>query len=106
MNLQKIIQETKNNGGYTNSISGRYSVAIKGYEKIVSENEFTVETLEKYISEVGQEFGTWLDNGQVYLDKVECFDNLETALNEAEKREELAIFDLVELKEIRIEGVK
>lgn len=106
MELTKIVEKTFENGGYTNSIKGRYAVAIKGFEKQIDAKEFNENDIKEFVKENGQEFGTWLEKGIVYLDKVECFDNLEIALNEAKKRQELAIFDLVELKEIKIKGGK
>lgn len=104
MKTKKIVEKTFKNGGYTNSIKGRYVVAIKGFEKQIDVKEFNENDIKEFVKENGKEFGTWLEEGIVYLDKVECFNNLETALDEAEKRQELAIFDLVELKEIKIGG--
>ena len=104
MDYKKIVQDTLSNGGYTNKAKekNRFVVAVKGHEKIVDIKDFSETTIKQYVEENGQEFGTWLYQGKVYLDKVETFENKEKAISEAKKRKELAIFDLETLNEIEL----
>ena len=46
--------------------------------------------------------GTWInpENGQVYLDTVELFEDYDLAMQKAVERDEIAIYDLLESKEI------
>jgi len=102
MDYKKIVEQTKADGGYTHSKGGRYVVAVPGFEKIVPLDEFNTDILKYYVSYVGEEFGTWIDGNTVTLDKVECIHKKELALKLGKQRNEKAIYDLLEKKEIRL----
>lgn len=103
MDYNGIIQQAKEQQGYTHSINGRYVVAVDGYEETLSVEDFTSEVLESYVERHKKdEFGIWIEEGTVYLDIVECHDNASKAMRIAKERNEKAIFDLKELATIYV----
>ena len=111
--MELALAKTIENGGFTNNetVKGRYSVATGINETILSSvDELTVKTLvdyQKTIDKLGVKdytLGTWIDEetGEVYLDTVELIDDYNLAMQKAVERDEIAIYDLLEQKEIRI----
>ena len=109
--MELALAKTIENGGFTNNetVKGRYCVATGINETILpSVDELTVETLENYqktIDKLGVKdytLGTWVnpENNQVYLDTVELFEDYDLAMKKAVERDEIAIYDLLDEKEI------
>lgn len=112
---KKIVQDTLKNGGYTYSaMDGRYSVGT-GEQEIISignvkksviidVKDFNESTLKNAVAELQAiDFGTWLHENQIHVDRVTVFHTLDKALKVARKRKEIAIYDLKENKEIFID---
>lgn len=101
---EKIVQETLKNGGYThNKNGGRYVVAIEGNTVKISADRFNFENVLSYVKVFNNfDLGTWVENGIVYLDTVETYNNFETAKKLGLERGEIAIFDLETMEEIRL----
>ena len=112
LNIMKLaLQKTIEQGGFTNNetVKGRYCVATGINETILPNvDKLTVKTLENYqktIDKLGVKdytLGTWInpENGKVYLDTVELLEDYDLAMQKAVKRDEIAIYDLLENKEI------
>ena len=108
--LNKIVETHNSNSGSSITQTGAdlygkpgwYSVALKGYEKILDKAVITAEDLQKYVAEnkkVLQEHpdafvGSWVDEGKTYLDISRAVRSREVALKLAESSEQKAIFDL------------
>lgn len=106
---KEIIDITESNGGYTYqdnlTSSQRYAVGLGIHERVL--DKITVNELLDYIKIVNKynaSFGTWYneDDRMYYLDISEIYDDKEIALEVARVRNEIAIYDLKENKEIRI----
>lgn len=112
MNYKYIIDETKKNGGFTSENLKKYryisSVSLNS-EVILPLNKFNEKELKKvlaaYTFKDGQGFGTWVNSDNVYIDINRGFNDKKTALKYAMKNYQLAIYDLIDNKEI-ITGVK
>lgn len=102
---KEIVQNTFKNGGHTYSVQdGRYSVGTGKKIVIISKENFNENTLKNAVRELKAiDFGTWLNDGKIYVDKVTVFHQYEKAYNIAKERGEIAIYDLKENKEIFIE---
>lgn len=105
--IQKMIKNTKNNGGYSDEIltQKRYIVSVElEKEVIIDINNFNVKSLLSAIKDftlkVNQGVGTWLNNNKVYVDINQGFNNLDEALSIAIANNQLAIFDTLEEREI------
>ena len=116
----KIIHSTIENGGLTYNpmmnidLAGQKYFAVAMYpdrEKILTLNEFTVETVRDYLldnrdllKDQRNSLGTWLDTEtqKIYLDISRTITDKETALKLAKNNNQLAIFDLKNLTEIRL----
>ncbi len=61
--------------------------------------------LAAYTFKGGQGFGTWVNGDNVYIDINRGFNDKKTALKYAMKNYQLAIYDLIDNKEI-ITGIK
>jgi hypothetical protein len=104
----------QNPDGFTISISQEdgetiLSKTTKG--KIVAylttQNSFGLDGLTKCIAhalENSQTIGGWLDedDNQFYFDSVRVFETIEEAISFGKQQEQIAIFDLDELEEIRL----
>ena len=100
---KKIIQSTKNNGGYSHDTKHRYSVAYGDNEVILPIKEFNEEVVNNYLKK-HTTIGTWLNtkNNMIYLDTSKTIENKAEAIEFAKKSNQLAIYDLIENKEITI----
>jgi hypothetical protein len=90
-------------GGYTSdSVEGRYVVGIGN---IYTGHRQGVAYAIRHLAYSTDRYGMWLDNDTklVYVDRVYGTDNLELALMLGKDNGELAIYDRVECKEIRID---
>ena len=113
LNYRDIVRQTYEKKGsttpLTNNELNRYAVALPDHELIVSRFVFSPELVELYHSGLPKvknaSLGTWLnmDNEKIYLDLSLTFDDLEEAVREAYNNNQIAIYDLKENQEIRIE---
>ena len=119
MDYKELIQATIKNGGATfnpaidNFLSGQYYCVAMYPEKetIIPLENFNEESLKDFmianfilLQDRRNSLGTWLDvdTDNVYLDISRTLKDKETALKIAKKYNQLAIFDLENLKEIRL----
>ena len=102
-NIKNIIKSTKNNGGYSHDTKHRYSVAYGDNEVILSPKEFNEKVVINYLKKHGT-IGTWLNtkNNMIYLDTSKTIESKKEAIKFAKKSNQLAIYDLVKNKEIKI----
>ena len=100
---KEIIKSTKNNGGYSHDTKHRYSVAYGDNEVILSPKEFNEKVVINYLKK-HRTIGTWLNtkNNMIYLDTSRTIENKREAIEFAKKSNQLAIYDLIENKEITI----
>jgi hypothetical protein len=105
-NLFKISQDYPE--GFTLDINTCKMVTtgiIVAYEE--TQNCFGMEGLKKCVEHAKQhdkKIGGWLDSqsGNFYYDSVRTFENLDEALEFGRKNNQIAIFDLDNLREIRL----
>ena len=103
----EVYQSTIENGGVTINIKGEkpsqgYVFALeKETEKVIPQNEFSPKHIEEYIKRYkkklkskGAHLGTWVDEGNVYLDVSYVGEPSEKTIKMAEKAGQLAVFDL------------
>ena len=120
MTTNEIVQLTINNGGCTYSpkthtnLSGKPFYVVSMYpecEKIIPKDKFTSSHVLLYycnhvelLRQESNSLGTWLntDNDMVYLDIVRTVSDKDEALTIAKDNNEIAIFDLLNMKEIRL----
>lgn len=100
-----VLNATMNNGGYTrpNGCNGRYVVGNGQLFKPMTIDQFNGPHGQlRIISALhhGHTFGTWLNDGMVYIDHVITFDGLKDALLFAYANGEKAIYNRQEGKEI------
>lgn len=105
--LQKMVTNTRKNGGYSDDIltQKRYIVSMElKKEVIIPLEKFNEKSLRNAIKDFTlkplQGLGTWLDDGKIYIDINQGFDNLENALQIAIANSQLAIYDTIENKAI------
>ena len=126
LNESALIDVIKNNpDGFTVKIDGSpppktgFVVApIKAAENIIESDSLNEETIQEFVRTLlataeatGKEVyaGGWLnqDNNKYYLDAVQIYDSLDTALYVADSGAQLAIFDIGEFNEIETsEGIE
>ena len=91
----EIIGETLEKGGYTHNKNGRYIVSLKNegsFKFKISEVIPIFNCIHDKI-ESGKNFGTWLYEGEIYIDQIVCTNCMATALQIALINEQLAIYD-------------
>lgn len=107
--INAILKIAKRNpDGFTVKIPNLENVAsgfITAYEE--TQNSFNRQGLEKVINhalENGQTVGGWMDteSNLYYFDSCKVFDNEREAVEFGRQNKQLAIFDLDNLKEIRL----
>lgn len=105
--IKDIMQSIKKEDGYTHKKHDvGYMVSLKGYERKVSleksANEIEKE-IENYIKENTLELlGIWIESGYIYLDQSINIESKNDALQFGKKNEQLAIFDINNMKTINI----
>ena len=114
-NLRQFIFETMENGGCTYNLFAGLSPATGYAVSILKKqttckadlNSFTPYFLSAFIKEHAEKLampynflGSWIDDGQIYLDVVEVTDDLWHAKNVARQNNQLAIFDLGKMETI------
>jgi hypothetical protein len=112
--IERVLEYSeKNPNGFTLNIENfkqvKYGIVVAFKE---TQNSFGKQQLENVINhslENGKKIGGWLnvENGLYYFDSVKVFKNseLKEAVKFAIENEQIAIFDLTNLKEIIIQGV-
>lgn len=115
-NLNDFVRLTKKNGGCTfnletSEINPRrgYAVALKGMEEIVPIIDFKDDVVVEFINN-NVDFlsrhrffiGSWIDDNKVYLDVVELHENIDNAVRDGMKNDQLAIFDCEKQREIKL----
>ena len=105
--LNKMVKNTVSNGGYSDEIltQKRYIVSMElDKEVIIDINNFNQKSLKNAIKDftlkVSQGIGTWLNEGQVYIDINQGFNDLEEAMKIAINNNQLAIYDTLEERAI------
>lgn len=109
----KAYQQTVDNGGVTISVRGGepnkgFAYAPnKGTEVVVPKTEFTPQNVvdyisanEKELSKRGNHIGIWEDDGNIYLDVSRVGKADPATLAEAQKAQQLAVFDLETFQEV------
>ena len=109
-NVRGVIREVvETETGHTfNKLPGRYIVSLPG-EKVFDTaidgavDRATVAVMEdmKHTGE-NMSVGLWMDNGLLYVDVSESYDNLSQAMTVAKERDQLAIYDQLEDKVITV----
>lgn len=104
MKLKNIVKETLKNGGSSTSLLNKsangFMVSVKDCA-IIPVNDFNVKALKKVItkniellSNPSNFLGTWIDNGNVYIDISESINDRETAIKLGKERHQLGIYDI------------
>lgn len=98
-----------NEGGTYMNAGLRYVVGVtKQYyptEYITEVEKIDWEVVEDYLDAAycaGKAFGFWVNDGKIYFDIVQETDSLERAMSTARRLNEIAIWDSVEQKEIKV----
>lgn len=111
--IERVWEHSQNNPhGFTLNIETfkavKFGIVVAYYE---TQNSFGKEALKTVINHAlnnNKMIGGWLndENGFFYFDSVKIFKNseLEKAIEFAKQNKQLAIFDLTNLREIKIEG--
>ena len=100
-------KSTLQNGGVTISLKGDQPAVgfvfapEKDTEMVVPQNEFTPEHINEFVKKnktklrrKGAHLGTWIDEGNIYLDVSYVGEPSEATIKIAEKAGQLAVFDL------------
>jgi hypothetical protein len=114
-NLNEFIQETVKNSGCVFSLFGGYSpktgyvCSILKEQHAMPENHFSAYAVAQFIRQHAEKFaqpeyflGSWINDGQIYLDVCFVTDNLYECLETAKVNGQLAIFDLDNMREITV----
>lgn len=117
MNATRVyaaVADTFSEGGCTFSLSkpvpeSGYMVSVGGTEVRIPVPDFNQEALDRFVAahmteaeHLGLYFGTWLDNGTVYVDLSMHIADETEALLAGQLENQLAIFDIANLAEIRL----
>lgn len=101
--LQKMVTSTKTNGGYSDDIltQKRYIVSMELKKEVIIDiekfNEKSLKNaIENFTLKINQGIGTWLNDGKIYIDINEGFNDLEEAMRIAISNNQLAIYDTLE----------
>lgn len=105
INFKEVEDKTLQNGEHTVEETGRYIVGLEGYEVIVPIEEFNEDVLYNYFMDTLPDkhnvtMGTWVHEGNVYIDTSVGYDNLEDALIAGELNKQIAIYDTKEELEV------
>ena len=113
MTSEQIYLETLTNGGSsTNRLNQKptagYMVSVPDESVIVpiDDREAAIEAISAHRKSIAQRthlpyyVGTWVDNGQIFIDVSVQIDNLEHALDVGRTFEQIAIYDVVNQQSI------
>lgn len=113
LDYDALAQRAVHTGGFTVSLDGSqppegFAVAdgASGRILVVSTSHEIADAIYAFVVHNGAEFragaylGAWLVGSRLYLDVVELYEDLQTALDAAAARHEQAIFDLASGREI------
>jgi hypothetical protein len=114
-NLYEFISETQADGGCTFSLFGGYSpetgyvCSILKEQHTMPAKHFSAYAVAQFIKQHAEKFaqpeyflGSWINDGQIYLDVCFVTDNLYECLETAKVNGQLAIFDLDNMREITV----
>jgi hypothetical protein len=119
--IEEILKETKRNGGATinkkkGNLSGKPFYAVSPFkirEKKIPVSKFNKKVVVEFLNSnkdllknPSNSIGTWKHEEYVFLDISATTPSLETAEKIAVENNQIAIFDLLELKEITVTEVK
>lgn len=114
MNVQRLIDYTLENGGGTFTKDGAireygngYMVGVDIPTIIVPLNNLTEieQAIERMAEDTPYHIGTWVHDGNVYIDAARHIELLAVAEEVAQARGELAIWDCAALEEIAINTI-
>lgn len=107
--MNTIFATTTANGGATFTATGDlvtsgYCVAGVAPAVRVALADFTAETLAEAVASFNHSgtFGTWIEEGEVWIEPSEVYTDRAEADRVAKAREEIAYFDLDAMEEIRL----
>ena len=114
--INEILKGIEANGGITYNISqgnlagtDNYAVSIYPDREVITEGPVDFDRLENFIinnedllNDPKNSFGSWINNGKIYLDVIVTVPNKEEALRLAHQNNQLAIFDLKNMQEIPV----
>lgn len=113
----QIWVDAEKNGGATFNLQGKspssgYMVSLQGHEEILTEEQFQqtsvnfsdyIERKERLLESISNLYvGVWYNKGNYYLDLSENIADKETAIRLGIRREQKAIWDIVEQEEITL----
>ncbi|MDM8174810.1 hypothetical protein FKG96_12545 [Olivibacter sp. LS-1] len=109
--IDRVWEYSKNNPyGFTLNIETmkpvKFGICVAYLETQDSFNREGLEKVIKHALEHEKIVGGWLndENGFYYFDSIKLFSKMDEAIRFAKQNKQLAIFDLTNLREIRIEG--
>lgn len=104
MDVNKIINETMVNGGYTyNPGGGRFIIGLpRG--GIITKDDVILElkTIIAKMIDSKVSFGTWHHEGYIYVDYIISEDDRDIAIQKAKEYNQIAIYDIQNNEEITI----
>ena len=113
----ELVEQAKSEGFSVQLVSGDvpttgYMVALSGHEERVPVEAFTLDRLVRYVKDHADALlegdtylGAWRDGDVVFLDVSECVTSRAKALFLGAERGQLAIWDVLNSAEIKIERV-
>lgn len=109
--FEAIVARTLNEGGATfdregNMVTSGYAVA-QGWTKMLRPEEVTADNLAYLIGHMAElsgadTFGTWYDDGWVWVETSKVYDSEDVAAAVAEARNEIAYFNITDGEEVRL----
>lgn len=102
--INGIYEETLKNGGYTESVNGRYVVGLKnGYAKKIASADYNqFYNIINKLEEEKVSYGTWYNENSIYIDENVQVNDLKKAVKIGKKNRQLAIYDIVKNEEIKL----
>ncbi|UJQ87184.1 hypothetical protein SEA_BAILEYBLU_46 [Arthrobacter phage BaileyBlu] len=107
--METIFTTTTTNGGATftahgDLVTSGYCVAGIAPAVRVAVEDFTAEALAEAVASFDHNgtFGTWIEDGEVWIEPSEVYTDRDEADRVAKAREEIAYFDLDAMEEIRL----
>lgn len=106
--MDRIAKVTVENGGATFTRTGEivttgYAVAGVADAVRIPVADFTADALAAAIAAFDAEtFGTWIEEGEVWIEPSEVYEDRETADRIAKARHEIAYFNITDAEEVRL----